>query len=646
MAAGEGAAGIARVSALDGARGLAVAGVVLFHGGHLVGGYLGVDFFFTLSGFLITSLLLAESAHTGRVRMRAFWARRARRLLPALAVLIVGVAVYAVVWAKPTELAQIRGDALATLGYVANWHDVFAHTSYFALFNAPSPLDHTWSLAIEEQFYILWPLVFVGLLLRFRRNAPKAVLVTALALAAISSVLMVALYHRTNSNRVYYGTDTRAAAILLGVALAATLSVYGPVATRRARIALEVAGVAAAIFLAIAWATLHGESSNLYRGGFLACGLAATVVIAAAVHPERGPLARVLSFGPLCALGLISYGVYLYHWPVDVILSSRRAHVGGWPLFLLQTAVTLAIAIASYWLVEQPIRHGAFSARQLRALVPVVAVALVAAVVTTTSGAEATPKIVVWTPQQWTYFATVAHRAAPVDAQRVMVVGDSVADFLGREMGHVTPTSPVAVFNEGLSGCVYPSGVGYEQFDLSGGGDHTRPAGVCNASWQSSVVDAFRPNLAFLVLASPATRVTYGGRWIRPCSEPYDSLFERDVISEIRTLGKDGSRVAVTTTAYAANEFAGTDRGTDCNNRLLARAARATGASLIDLFHYVCPDGTCRTKLHGVTLRPDGLHYSGPGGQLIARWLLDQAKPPRAERSAVWTPPGPATRIG
>jgi peptidoglycan/LPS O-acetylase OafA/YrhL len=195
-------AAIPHISALDGARGLAVAGVLLFHGGHLMGGYLGVDFFFTLSGFLITSLLLAESSRTGGIGLGGFWARRARRLLPALAVLMVGVAVYAVVLAKPEELTQIRGDAFATLGYVANWRQVFAHADYFALFNTPSPLNHTWSLAIEEQFYVIWPLLFVALLARFKRDAPKAVLVTSLALAAVSSVLMIVLYDPATNNRV------------------------------------------------------------------------------------------------------------------------------------------------------------------------------------------------------------------------------------------------------------------------------------------------------------------------------------------------------------------------------------------------------------------------------------------------------------
>ncbi|HEY5014416.1 MAG TPA: acyltransferase, partial [Acidimicrobiia bacterium] len=254
---------------------MAVAGVLLFHGGHLTGGYLGVDFFFTLSGFLITSLLLAESSRTGSVGLGGFWARRARRLLPALTVLLVGVAVYSIALAKPSELAQIRGDAFGTLGYVANWHQIFAHQSYFALFTAPSPLNHTWSLAIEEQFYVIWPLIFVALLARFARSTPKAVLATSLALAGVSSVVMIVLYNPADTNRVYFGTDTRAAAILFGAALAAFLAIHGPARTRAARIAVECTGLVGAVVLALAWTRLDGQSSTLYRGGFAACGLAA-----------------------------------------------------------------------------------------------------------------------------------------------------------------------------------------------------------------------------------------------------------------------------------------------------------------------------------------------------------------------------------
>ena len=235
------------VPALDGVRGIAVAAVLLFHGGYLAGGFLGVDLFFVLSGFLITSLLLADGSGAGRIRLAHFWARRARRLFPALGATLLGVALYAMLFASPEERADIRADAWATMLYVPNWRAVFAERDYWALFRTPSPLQHTWSLGIEEQFYLVWPLALAGVLAVCGRRTPRAVCVGSLALAAASVAAMWTLYDPRNPSRVYFGTDTRAAAILLGGALAAWQASTGPT---RSRAAIELAGVVGVAVLA------------------------------------------------------------------------------------------------------------------------------------------------------------------------------------------------------------------------------------------------------------------------------------------------------------------------------------------------------------------------------------------------------------
>jgi peptidoglycan/LPS O-acetylase OafA/YrhL len=633
---------IPHVTALDGARGIAVVGVLLFHGGHLLGGYLGVDLFFTLSGFLITSLLLAEASRTGRVGLGAFWARRARRLLPALMVVMVGVAVYAWVGAAPEQLGQIRGDALATLGYVANWHEIFAHQSYFALFAGPSPLQHTWSLAIEEQFYVIWPLLFVGLVAGWKRASSMAVLVASLVLAGASSALMIVVYQPGDSSRAYFGTDTRAAAILFGAALAAWLNIHGPTTSRQRRIALEMIGLAGVVVLAIAWTRLDGQSSTLYRGGFLLCGLAATAVLAAAVHPEPGPISQALSLRPLCALGLISYGVYLYHWPLDVFLDPQRVGFGGWPLLAFRTAVTVGVAVVSYRIIEQPVRRGALSSGQLRRLAPALAVSVVVVVFASTNGASSSLASVVVDPAinaavgspinasvgtgTRVQPAAGTGRVAPPSLERVMVVGNSVAYLLGKSFEDLDTKPHLAVFDAGVLGCTFPPEVNVPNLTLPDGA--TWKATPCDPPWETDVVHQFRPQVVFWIVSNPTgAGGTYLGQHVEPCSRLWDSLYQQSLRREVQILGATGAKVVITTAAYSrlfGLHF--NDHATDCDNQLRRQVATETGTQLIDLYAYTCPQGQCPAEQNGITLRPDGLHYAGPGGEIVARWMLGHVR--------------------
>ncbi len=614
---------LAHVPALDGVRGVAVAGVLLFHGGHLAGGYLGVDLFFVLSGFLITSLLLAESASRGRVALGGFWARRARRLLPALAGMLVGVAVYAAVFAQPSELGELRGAGLATLGYVANWRAVFAPRDYWALFRTPSPLEHTWSLAIEEQFYLVWPLVFVGLVAWWKRAVPKAVLVTSLVLALGSSVLTVALFDPANVSRVYYGTDTRIAAVLMGAALAAWLAVRGPARGRSTRLALEAAGVAGAIVLAVAWSRLSGRSATLYRGGFAVSGIAAVAVIAAAAHPEAGLVSRVLGLRPLRLLGLVSYGVYLWHWPVYVVLDKGRSGLGSWALLAVRVAVTLAIAGASFLLLEQPIRRGALSARQWRVLGPAVAAGLVALTLVVTTSAA--PPIAVASPSASAWSIRTTAPGAPRRV-RVLVVGDSVAVSLFPGLQHTAPSYLDVVLG---------SAVGCDAAGHRHGFDATPPPTTpCPSAWSQLVVD-LRPDVVLMVDSGVWSlhdgRVD--GRLLRLGTSEWDANRVAQWQQSVDTFAATGARVVIPTIAYvrARSEAAvvsdsvlnpaSVDRA---NADLAALAARNPGrVSLVDLRSYVCPQGRYQEGLGPVDeLRPDGVHYGPAGADLVGRWLV------------------------
>ncbi len=309
----ESSTSIRHLPALDGLRGLALLGVLFFHAGRRAARRIpGRRSVLRFVGFLITSLLLAEHRATGRIALKPFWIRRARRLFPALLSLMPAIAMYGRFFAKPSELASLRSDALATLGYVANWRAIFAHKSYWELFTAPSPLEHTWSLSIEEQFYVVWPLT-VALVLR--KLSSRFLLVITLILSGLSMAAMVLLYDPERTSRVYLGTDTRAASILFGAALAIlvtarTTSTDLPFAKSTVWI-LDGLGLLSLAGLGYAWVKLTGDTPLLYRGGFWLTEMASLVLILCAISGSRSLIARLLSFKPLRWVGTISYGLYL-----------------------------------------------------------------------------------------------------------------------------------------------------------------------------------------------------------------------------------------------------------------------------------------------------------------------------------------------
>jgi peptidoglycan/LPS O-acetylase OafA/YrhL len=343
-------------ASLDGMRAIAVAGVVAFHLGHLRGGFLGVDLFFTLSGYLITRLLLLEHRATGGIALGRFWSRRAWRLLPVLYLLVAVLAVYAATVARPDELSGIRGPGISSLTFVANWWFIATGDGYWDLFSAPSPFEHVWSLAIEQQFYVVWPLLVLPLLGRPR--APARLLTLTVTLAGGSTVLLAVLA-RDDVSRAYFGSGARASSILVGAALAVIVDrgdAWLPAAAR-SRVAPWVAGAATA-FLVWSWITIDGATDlGFYTGGFLVHAVAVATIVAFLLHRPGGLAARILSFEPLRRLGLISYGVYLWHWPAIVLLDSERTGLDGAPLLLTRLGVTLAVSVGSYLVVEQPARH-------------------------------------------------------------------------------------------------------------------------------------------------------------------------------------------------------------------------------------------------------------------------------------------------
>jgi peptidoglycan/LPS O-acetylase OafA/YrhL len=350
---------------LDGLRALAVGAVVAYHMdlGWAQGGLLGVGVFFTLSGYLITDLLLGQYERTGGLQLADFWLRRARRLLPALFVMLIVVVAWVTLLDR-SLLPAVRGAVGASAVYVTNWWLIAQHSSYFAQFAPPSPLGHLWSLAVEEQFYLIWPwLLWIGL--RWKRKGAgsyQRLAAASLLLAAASAVAMALLYRPGyDPTRVYDGTDTRAFALLIGAALAFVWpSTKLPVQVdRRTRWALDGAGVAGlAIFAVLVWRTSE-YSPFLYRGGLVLLSFATALMVASAASPASR-FGRILGGESLRWLGVRSYGIYLWHFPI-IVLTTPAAGGDTPSRRVLQLAAIIGCAAVSWRYIEAPIRHGALS---------------------------------------------------------------------------------------------------------------------------------------------------------------------------------------------------------------------------------------------------------------------------------------------
>jgi peptidoglycan/LPS O-acetylase OafA/YrhL len=351
---------------LDGLRALAVAAVVLYHLGFgwAGGGLLGVGVFFTLSGYLITDILLAQIAGRG-LRLGRFWLGRARRLLPALLSMLAIVSAWVAI-AGPAQHEFGEVVAAAVL-YVSNWQLIFQHVSYFARFGPPTPLNHLWSLGIEEQFYIFWPLLLLlGVRLvpeRSRVGTRPRLASLTLLLAAASAAEMAILYRPSfDSSRIYFGTDTRAFELLGGAALA----MVWPSRLLRANIAsgarraCDGLGVIGLVGIGVLIWTTNQYSAFLYQGGFVLLTIATVFVIAAATHPA-GRFGPALGILPLRWIGVRSYGIYLWHMPIIALTTPAGDHSVDLWRSTLQVAATILVAALSWRYLEQPIRHGALA---------------------------------------------------------------------------------------------------------------------------------------------------------------------------------------------------------------------------------------------------------------------------------------------
>jgi len=641
-------------------RAFAVLAVMAFHNGFswIPGGYYGVDVFFVLSGFLITSLLLVEWEGTGTVALGRFWARRARRLLPALFVLLAAIGLVAAIWPTVFDTTHLLTGGLAATFYVANWYFGLAHVSYFGALAQPSPLLHTWSLAIEEQFYLVWPLVVLLVVRGWRRRAPSTgpapgdrsasetssvqsgpsaasaasasstppdviagaaglgatrarrleVLLGVAVVGALCSTVLMAMLSPSGGDptRAYYGTDTRAQGLLVGAAIAAAFARWGAV---RGAVAIRaMAGVALAGVLgtAVMWWRVPETSFLAFHGGFLLVALSAGAVIGGVVQAPGGLVARGLAWTPLRALGRISYGVYLWYWPVLLVVTGERVHASGWPLFGIRLLVTVTFAALSYRLVERPIRHGVLPGWRALIGAPIAAgiglsLMLVATVLPAAGGAAdaggagvasptargLSPERTVPSAPAGTPGAESASVPGDVRPTKVLLVGDSVAGSLGVGLAALAPRYGVELVNEGSPGCSLSMDqlIRVLWYTISPGqpcrlGD----PGALLAQWRRWV-DTYNPDVVVYLARGELFDQELGGTWSDIESTSFDRYLQTRFEEAVRVLGARGARVVLLTTPYydSGEQPSGTPWPEDApdrvsiDNRIILSAARTMG---------------------------------------------------------------------
>ncbi|MEX2255400.1 MAG: acyltransferase family protein [Acidimicrobiia bacterium] len=635
--------------ALDGLRAVAVGAVMAFHFGAngFEGGFLGVDTFFVLSGYLITSLLLTEWGRTRTLDLLAFWARRAKRLLPALFLVLIAVGLWVHFEASPTRFDLLRSDMLWTLFYGANWHLIGSGQSYFDLFSEASPLRHAWSLAIEEQFYLFWPLIFFGAM-KLGRGRTRVLTGVSVAGIAASFAVMVLTFDSTDPSRAYYGTDSRASQLLVGVLLAIILARWAPKTASQQR-GVQVLGIAGAAFSVWAFMATTDRDAWLYHGGFLLFAVATALVILAIVQPASSPVGRVLSVRPMRWVGMISYGLYLWHWPVVVALSEPRTGLAGWDLALVRLAVTFGLATASFYLVERPIRHRMPKGWVARVAAPSAFVVVAIISIVLTAGAVEPPDFLAAAPQtvlesgpgKDTPTTDPGTPAPPAELGRVLLLGDSVAGSLSDAVQAAAATRGIELSSASRPGCGMVTGVPA----LDDGTEVPWGRGCSDGTidYLDLAVSTRAPTTVLWLSTWEMTDRIVDGTLYKFGTKRGDAALLEKFEESYAHITKDGAQLLLVTNTPRAEHSdtqvrnaAEDHRAEHLNDLYRQFAARHPDTvSVVDLASIVCPSGPpCPEYVDGIRLRPrDGGHYEGDGPEWVAPRLLDAVERAVAARA-------------
>jgi peptidoglycan/LPS O-acetylase OafA/YrhL len=620
-----------RRAALDGVRAFAVAAVIAFHAGlpRAHGGFLGVDVFFVLSGFLITSLLVSEYDSRREISLPRFYVRRAKRLLPALALVSIAIVVMANLITPPGYYQSLRQDAVAALLYYSNWHLMATGHSYFTILAPPTPFTHTWSLAIEEQFYIVWPLVLLAIF-RWRRSLVALGTIAAAAGVASSLLMAYGAHAHWPINRLYYGTDTHAMGLLFGAATSCALyeAIRPSSPTKRIeaiRRVLRVAGPIGAVAVLAVVVTAYGTSRWLFYVGFFAVAVGASAMVAyLVVLPRSGP-ARLLALAPIVYVGQISYGLYLWHFPIFQWLTSYWTGLDPVGLFAVRISCTVAAAVISFHFVEMPIRRREWPLTRRTAGTFAICGALVLGFcILGAERANAYPPV------------PAAPPASTASPSTTLILGDSIAFTLAFALAPSAPHYSLRIVDGTIIGCgIVPSTAAQlhaqvrhrlARCELGPHDSSLLPA------WWSQRIGATRPRLVVLLAGRWEERnLLIGRQWYSINSPRIQGL----MASSIRTISADsasaGARLVVLNMPCAwdgerqdgAPWVENTPERQREYNEQLRRDAAAVGAGYFDLNRWACPTGRLQYFIDGVMVRrSDGEHFAVASAPYLAPRLL------------------------
>ncbi len=647
--------GAKRLPALDGYRGLFVSLVLLYHFGvtALVGGWVGLNHFFTFSGYLITRLLISERARSGAVDVMAFYRRRAERLVPALLVVCAAVLAHALLFSGGATRSRVGGDVLATLGFVQNWRLIARDDAYFDMVGDPSPLRHAWTLGVEEQFYLLIPALVIALFVVARTSRATRVAVVV-GLALLSSWWTAHLAAGgADYSRLYYGTDTRAQALLVGAAAAFALGRdhRNRLAPRLPAALVQTLGVIGFVISLSAFFLVDADSAWLFtKGGMLLFAVGAVFMGLSATDPRPLLISRLASWGPLVLLGQMTYGLYLYHWPIRLWLGPV---VEPLPLVLSASilfGVTVGLAYLSFRYLEVPVLMRGFGAfrrgggraavsprrrgRRSRGrgrpvwvlpLAATLALALVAVVVWRMPVKDDDLDVPPLVSGQPTF-------VAPDPPRTVGLLGDSVGASLAQ--GWQDEAYPgVTLVNQSRIGC--------DLIDapMVHDGQQLASDPSCRAwrtEWPAALKEAGAKDLAVLAGAQFIGDHEVDGGIVRS-GTPEMTQLVFDTLDDIEADARDAGveRVHVITMPCRQIDpnkldprfrfFAGPGSDPEniawVNRTVAAWAERGEGRSVVDLWQPLCADGSS-AEVNGVPLYHDTVHFSPGGAAMVWTWLV------------------------